>query len=70
MIDQGRISTVDAVQALHKCEICGSEIKSGRLCLTCMKNEAAKLKTEFSEKKDSDRKGHSIGMRYFGKQNR
>ncbi len=70
MINQGRIGSAETVEGLHKCERCGSEIKSGRLCLTCMKKEAAKLKTEFSEKKNSDRNAHGTGMRYFGKQHR
>ncbi len=73
LLDQGRLGAIDEEPPLPKCERCGRDIRSGRLCLFCMKDEVNRLKNFTGEGKikgqnKEDPRTKGVGMRYFGKE--
>lgn len=43
-LDHGRIEVAEGSAVFLQCEICGADIKFGRICPTCARNETAKMK--------------------------
>ncbi len=67
-LEQGKLGEIEEEPPLPKCERCGREIKSGRLCLYCMKDEVNRLKeSPVSPKGQHDSIYKGVVMHYFGK---
>ena len=46
LLSEGKLGETEIKPVISKCERCGREIKSGRMCLYCTKKEVARLKTQ------------------------
>ena len=69
LLSEGRLGAAVEEPVIRKCERCGREIKSGRMCLYCTKKEVTRLKGQDKTFNEVPRNIVSQGsrMRYFGR---
>ena len=62
LLKSGKLSLPDSGQYFLKCEVCGREIRSGRICMHCAQKSSDSIYATFREDVgDFPRKGPSLG---------